>query len=391
MLRKGKFKLFSYIIDEYLLYYRSLNRKKKLLAFSIIETKEFQPLISILNKFLSKKYLNCYSIQLDVNEQDKNFLILNFEDNKKERIIKFFNLIRQKILGNGRDLHFLKGSDLEKRFKSIIIKEFASSSSILKNHDKIIIKNESKTTFYTFYFINLDKSENKITFIHNFLKLTRTFNQNGHLIFNIKTNFMNNIIVSPFFISKSENEDGQNKFEEELNEIYKYDLIEKQKIEKSKIYLILWRFNINNNRSYFFNNVYELFLDENQYNFKDLHTFNTQFESNLLKKKLKFKRLSKDLLFIEQDILFFTTSHFNPELLCKLLERYYSKYFIYFLLLNERDYNELIEIGTINLLDNVKVINPSLFSYLNLNEFKSKSLLKNTQVDGNILSRIVRM
>ena len=39
----------------------------------------------------------------------------------------------------------------------------------------------------------------------------------------------------------------------------------------------------------------------------------------------------------------------------------------------------VIKGGVVKVGDNIKVINPSLFSYLNLNELKSKSLLKNTQ------------
>ena len=91
MVRKGKFKILSYIVEEYLIFYTSLNRNKKILAFSIVETKDFYPLISILNNFLKKGFLNCYSIQIDISQRDNKFFILNFEDYRKERIIKFFN------------------------------------------------------------------------------------------------------------------------------------------------------------------------------------------------------------------------------------------------------------------------------------------------------------
>ena len=377
-------------MDGYLLFYTSLNRNKKILAFSILETKEFHPILAILNKFLCKRYLNYYSVQIDVNDRERNIIILNLTDNKKEGIIKLFNIIRQKINKNKIKIHFLKDNRLERRFKTILINEINSNSYILNNHDSIILKDEKTTIFYDFYIINLENFENKITFIQNFLKFTTNFNQTGHLVFNIEANYKNNLVISPYFISKRENYDSEHKFERELNSFYNYNLIEKHKMEISKINLVLWRSKLFH-KSCFFDDIHELFLSEEKYNFDDLSILNRQIESNLLKKEIKFKRLNKYLLFVEQEILIFTVSDLDYDIIFKILEKFSLKYSIFFLVLNERDYDEVAAIDYINLLENIKVMNPSMFSSLNLNKLKAHSLLKNTQVDGNILSRTVRM
>jgi hypothetical protein len=390
MLKKGKFKLFSYIIEEHLLFYKSLNRTKKILAFSIIETKGYYPLISILNKFLNKRFLKSFSIQLNVNDREKKIIILNFDEKKKGSIIRFFNLIHQKLSNAHEDIHFLKKKILEKTFLSILMNDFDSNVSISRIHDSITIKNDIESNFYYFYELSLNLLDNRSTFIHNFLKLSKNFNQSGYLIFNLKKDFNDNLIVIPLFIAIRNTHDPLNTFENQINKFYEYSIIKKQKIEVNEIHLILWRFNIFNNY-FLFEDVSELFKNENKYNFEDLTMFNSQFEYNLLKKNIKFKRLNKNLILIEHKALLFTAINMDYDLTLRILKKYCLNYFIFLLILNNEEYNLMLEIDEIQLLKNIKIMNPSQFSEIELEVFKNNNLLKNTQVDRNILSRIVRM
>lgn len=387
MARKGKFKILSYIVEEYLIFYTSLNRNKKILAFSIVETKDFYPLISILNDYLNKRFLNYYSIQIDISQKDNKFFVLNFEDYRKERIIKFFNLIYQKIIKSKSTYQFLRNKRLVKKYLDVLIRNFNTDISLLKKNDSIIIKDD----IFNFYKINLNNLENKNSFIHNFLKLTRSFNRNGHLIFNLNKDNSSNLIITAYFIDKRKNNKSNAKIENEINEFFNQYLLEKQKINLREIYSVLWRFKISN-KLFFFSNFSELFRNEKRYDFQDISKFNLQFEYNLLKKHIKFKRLNKNLLFIEQKALFFSTIHLDFELILKLLKRYCSKYLIYILILNERDYNILLRyLDKINLLENVKVMSLNDFSSLKIDVFKKNFILKNAQIDGDILSRVVRM
>lgn len=387
MARKGKFKILSYIVEEYLIFYTSFNRNKKILAFSIVETKDFYPLIPILNEYLNKRFLNYYSIQIDISQKDNKFFILNFEDYRKERIVKLFNLIYQKIIKRKSTYQFLRNKRLEKKYLDVLIRNFNTDTSLLKKNDSIIIKED----IFNFYKINLNNLENKNSFVHNFLKLNRSFNRNGHLIFNLNKDNSSNLIITAYFIDKRKNNKSNVKIENEINEFFNQYLLEKQKINLREIYSVLWRFKISN-KLFFFSNFSELFRNEKRYDFQDISKFNLQFEYNLLKKHIKFKRLNKNLLFIEQKALFFSTIHLDFELILKLLKRYRSKYLIYILILNERDYNILLRyLDKINLLENVKVMSLNDFSSIKIDVFKKSFILKNAQIDGDILSRVVRM
>jgi hypothetical protein len=91
MRRKGKFKLFSYLVDDFLIYYKSFNKNKKIIAFSIIEDGPFSPIFLILKHFLNLRFLEYFSFQIHNHE---NFLfILCFEDYSPSKILRYFNII----------------------------------------------------------------------------------------------------------------------------------------------------------------------------------------------------------------------------------------------------------------------------------------------------------
>lgn len=390
MVKKGKFKLLSYLIDDYLIFYKSLNRNKKIVAFSILETESYHLLITILNRFLNQRFINYYSIQININDMGKKVIFLNFEDKTKDSIIKLFNLINQKLNNCKSKILFLLKDQLEKIFLNIILNNSSSNIKISKMSDSILIKDEKSSTYIDIYDINLSNIDNKSTFFHNFLNLLNKLNRKGYLVINLKRDIQDNIIFTTNFVDMRNNFNSIDKFELEINKIFDYNLLEKKKCGLNNVFYLLWRFGISSD-SYRFNDFSELFLDEIHYDFKDLSKFNAKFEDNLINKHIKFKRLNQNLLFIEQHSLFYTSTNLDYKLILKILKKYYLKYFIYILILNDNEYNKLLKIEKINWLKKAKMLCPEEFLNFNFNVLRNNVLLKNTQIDGDVLSRVIRM
>jgi len=391
MVRKGKFKLFSYVVDDFLIFYKSLNKNKKIISFSIIESEDFFPLIPILNNFLKQRFLNYYSIQISPTKRNKKLFFLNFEDKKKDRIIKVFNLIYQKLNSFKNKLQFLVKDQLETTFLNIVFKNFSSNINGLKVSESLLIKDEETSRYIDIYDINLSNIDEKNNFFLNFINLLTKLNRNGHLIINFRRIFDDNIRFSTNFIDVRKELKDLIRFEVEIKNFFNYDIIKRKKIEFNKIFLLLWRYG-STDYFYEFNNYSDLFLDhKNLSDFKNIAKFNNQFEHNLVNKEIEFKRLNQNLLFINQHILFYTAPNLDYKVILRILKKYYSKYFLYFLIINEFEYSKLLEINGITMLDNVKLLSLNNFSDFNFNVFKNNHLLKNTQIDSDVLSGVIRM
>ena len=72
---------------------------------------------------------------------------------------------------------------------------------------------------------------------------------------------------------------------------------------------------------------------------------------------LNYYRLKPNLFFIEEKILFLILEDNNLKDIKKLLERFFSQYFIFILILNHKEYRKLIESKEVGLLDNLKILN----------------------------------
>ena len=130
MVKKGKYKLFSYFIENHLIYYKSLRENDKIIAFSLLELSNYKLIESILNDFLRKRIIQYYSIQIGTHEKSKKVLLLNFEEDNKENIIKAFNNVQQKLTYNEKPPKFYEEKTLEKMFLAILFQTFNSNTSI---------------------------------------------------------------------------------------------------------------------------------------------------------------------------------------------------------------------------------------------------------------------
>ena len=92
--------------------------------------------------------------------------------------------------------------------------------------------------------------------------------------------------------------------------------------------------------------------------------------------KLRFKRLNRNLIIIEQNVLFYSASILDSKLILKILKRYYSKFNIFLLILNDSEYDKLLKINKIDILNNVEVLDSNKFTKLDFKVFKDLSLKK---------------
>ena len=155
MLKKGKFKLLSYLIEEYLIFYKSQSKNEKLIAFAIIEVKTFSSLLPILKEFLKKQLITYFAFQLNVYDKNNKEVILSFEDTKKEQILKIFNIIQQKFQEQKIQHQFLSNKVLETRFMSILFEEKNSYVSILNKSNSLFITSKKEEKLLDFYKLKL--------------------------------------------------------------------------------------------------------------------------------------------------------------------------------------------------------------------------------------------
>ncbi|MFW9822701.1 MAG: hypothetical protein ACFFE4_07195 [Candidatus Thorarchaeota archaeon] len=351
------------------MFYKSLNKKRKLIAFAMFEADNINQIIPILNEFLQKRFIQYYSIQLNVLEDKKPLFLLNFEEIKKENIIRLFNIIHQKLIEENKQIKLHTNSSLEQSFLDILMKEIASQTNLIELNESILVKSNNASYRIDFFTVNIDKNDSQNTFIHNFLSIINNFNRKGYLIIQFLCNNDEDIRFSIYFTDYIINEENKLDLEKDINNLFNYDVIKKQKIKIKEFYSFLWRKGINDN---FYllkhhSNLFQAFPTHKSY---DLLAFNRDFEQRLLKNNIKFIRLSDYLLLIEDSFLFLSMLRIKSKFIKKIIQRYLSKYFLYILILNEKDTNKLLEVKKFTILHNFHVLNLEEMSKFNFNIFK---------------------
>ncbi len=378
MVKKGKFKLLSFLIENQLIYYKSLNKNKRLVAFSIIETNNLLKIIPILNDFLKKRFLFYYSIQINIPKKRRKLLLLNFVGNNKNRIVKFFSLIYQQISECDKSAKFLKNRYLKRQFLNVISNKINANINTMKLGDSLILKHDEDLQFLHFYQIYCPFIEKKSVSLHNLLKLLNNFNRKGFLIFNIKVNNKEELIYHAYFIDiKYEQNNNSLDIEKEVNSLFNCELFKNVELNLKHLYCILWRTNISE-IYYNLENGINLFLSLSQFNYQKLSKFNIQFEKALQLNQINFHRLNRNLLLIEDKILFLIFKDFHRDDILRLLEKFYSRYFVIILILNQDEYKKLLDVNKIKFLENLKTLNYMDFVKLNFSVLKNEYILKNS-------------
>ncbi len=370
MLKKGKFKLLSYLIEEYLIFYKSQSKNKKLIAFAIIEIKTFNSLLSILKEFLKKQLITYFAFQLDVYGKNNKEVILNFEDSKKEQILKIFNIIQQKFKEHKIQHQFLSNKVLETRFMSILLEEKNSNVSVLNKSNSLFITNKKEEKLLDFYKLNLHLVETKNSFINSFLNLINSFKRKGYLFFNFKLGSENDIKIASCFVDLREFNETRFELKKGVNEFFNIELLEQETMKIKNIFNCLWRLGITD-EVLTLENSENLFINDLNNTNSDFLQFINLFEEKLLKNDIKFLKLSKNLFFIDQQFVFLILNKLNSDFIYRIIENYHSKYRIYITILHESDYYQLLGIKSITQIEKIKILHPNEIQNLNYEVFKN--------------------
>ncbi|MFW9938503.1 MAG: hypothetical protein ACFFD5_12705 [Candidatus Thorarchaeota archaeon] len=378
MVRKGKYKLLSYFIEDSLIFYKSMKKSKSYVAFSVLRALNLINVIEILVDFLKRKILNYYSIQISLSENEENLLILCFQDVRKSTIIKSYNLIRERILETNKFSQFLSNKELENAYFNIIQGIKNPNIKICCKHNKIFIKSESTIKILECYDLDLKSYKKREPNLYFLLNLFKDCNKRGHFIFNFKSNDVCEILLSAFYVNKLKNEDDPfSNLDSEINRFFDENVLLKYNLCINDIANLLWRLKLSKNQFLSINPV-ELFNFKHKENIRDLDEFNIKFENKLNQSKIHFQRLSPNLLFIEQKVLFMTLLTLDVKLILNLSKNFYSKYKIYILFLDDEEYQRIEKVDKVKELDNLKILNYDDYNNFKIDIFKNELFLENT-------------
>lgn len=359
MTKKGRFKLLSYLVEENLIFYKSLNRSKKLYAFSIFKVSDFYRVIPRLNKFMKRGYFSYYAIQIDTTNQEI-LGILCFKANEKDTLVELFNLIYNKLIDYDNSIKFYEEKRLEDLFIKPLLENFDFNIRFNKKEKGILIQNHLIHRYLVFYKILCKSYDNIPKLIIQLTNLIKNLHQNGYIILNFK--YLNtNITLDAYFIHiMSENMSDQINFEKEVNTIFENNLLKNEEIDLSNVYRILWRLNLADSPHPYKMNKrgYSPTINPKILN---LQVFNLKFEKLLKSNKIEYQRINQYLTFIEQKIIFMILEKLDIKLILKVFKRFFSKYVIYILILDDDEYQKLLKIDKIKLLNNLKILNYTNF------------------------------
>ncbi|MHA1239660.1 MAG: hypothetical protein ACTSQU_02595 [Promethearchaeota archaeon] len=244
--------------------------------------------------------------------------------------------------------------------------------------NSLVLKCGDNLKFIQVHQIDCDNLKNQMIPLQSLLKALKNLNQKGYMIFNVRTNNREEIETNAYFLDiKHDLDSNVLNIDKEINQLYDCELFKNSNPNISNLYRILWRVNISDN-FYAINNDADIFYSLSYFNFQDISKFNTQFVKNLQLNNIDYYRLKPNLFFIEEKILFLILEDNNLKEIKKLLEHFFSQYFIFILILNQKEYRKLIESNEVGLLDNLKILSFKDFAILDFLELHKENLLKNT-------------
>ena len=177
--------------------------------------------------------------------------------------------------------------------------------------------------------------------------------------------------MTSYFAEKCEIDENSSDIDKTVNNFFHYDLIERQDLKIKTIFNFIWRLEITDT-FFFLNDFYGLFYTDKILYSLEVSEINELFKQNLLQNQIEYISLSKNLFFIEQSYLFLILQNLDCNYIHRVIEKYYPKYFIYILILNDLGYEEILKMKSIKSIESIKIINPLEIQKFNYEEFKRK-------------------
>ncbi|MHA1457392.1 MAG: hypothetical protein ACTSR5_15690 [Promethearchaeota archaeon] len=331
MTKKGKFKLSSFLVEDFLIYYRSINKNHKLNAFAVALVSDFQDILPYLIQMLRKRYINYFSVQINVVEKREDLIIINLYNDKKDGIIRSFHILYEYLNKKG------------------------------------LIKNQNEMKVFKLYELDF-KSENRSILVTNFINYLIDSELGGYFLLNVQFDEHDNIITRNLYINVSEKiqEDGTI-IEEKINDFFDQELLKNIKININDVFSILWRKPLSNKQLFTKLPDWGIQSDEKL----NLREIVNEIEYSLKEKNINFQKINPFLLFIEQNIVFLIAKEADINHISKILNKYYSKYKIIILIIEEEEYEKLYKIEKISQLKDLKIMDISTFSQFNYSTLKN--------------------
>lgn len=365
--KKGKFRLLSYLVDDNLIYYRSINKEKKILAFAIFEMLSYSPVNNLLQEFLKQGSILFYSIEINLITPDKNFSIICLKHENKSDIFKNFNSISDKLIQVSHSIHFLKEKNLEKKFLNILSFDINKNSLVSDAIGSLRVRNTTLKTL-NFYLVNYNKVSIPSDIIYQLIDYLRSLKRYGYLVFNFQI-INNKISAEIYFIDIIDDLNSHNSnIEIIINKFFNLEIIEKIRLETKNIFYPLWRYRLT--KSNFNQDISKISLYfEHYYNHKNLQNFNLEFKELLEANNIHFNQFSRNLFFIEQSTLVIILANMRFKFLLDIIKKFRTKYCLLLILLNDKDYEDLMQVENINNISNLTILN-----YGDFIQFDFKSL-----------------
>ena len=369
MSKKGKYKILSYFVDGDLIFYKSLNKNKVFIGFSIFYFNSIYSILPDMNYFLKKRLMNYYSLQIDLNK--RKFILICFEDTNKNKILKCHSIIYENLLKKNDSITFLKGKELENYFFNLTNESLNLNEIKKENDGSLSINNKETDIQIKYYKIKFDCISKKELFLDTFTSLTKNFNENMGIIFNFKIDRNNKIIFFPFIIEIQNKRNNHPNLDYNINTFFNNNMLEKKNLRINDIGLLLWRLPIDNEFFYLLDFT-ETFYLYKKYNLDDLTEFMYQIKDDLNNNEIEFTKINDDMLLINQKILFVLIIKQNLEFIKKIIKKFYDKYNIYLVYCNNAEYEKIAKIEELSSLNKIKIFNKNQFFEQNINIFRDK-------------------
>jgi len=368
--KKGKFRILSYLIDKSLIYYKSINKEKTILAFALFKLSGYYPADIILQDFLKRGLIIFYSIEINIIKPDEILYLLCIKSDNKGEIFKIFNSISYKLNQVDQSIHFFKDESLEKEFLKILSIDNDKNSLVSEALGSIQVKNDSTQKRLDFYVLNYDEIPEGDNLLYQFINYVGNLKRFGYLIFNFQ--LINDYISAEiYFIEFIEDLKSQiSNLEFVVNEFFGIDLLCKLKLEIKGIFSPLFRYRLMKN-NYASQDISKIQNLEYFYNYKYLLSFTDEFRELLEANSLEFHQFSQNLFFVEQTTLVIILATRQFKFLLNLIKKYRSKFYLLVIVLNSKGYYELMKMEKINTIPNLKIINYEEFCQFDLKTIKN--------------------
>ena len=366
MTKKGKFKLSSFLVEDFLIYYKSVNKNHKLNAFAVALVSDFQDILPYLIRMLRKRYINYFSVQINVVEKREDLIIINLSNDKKDGIIRSFHIVYEYLNNKCKIKCFYKNEMLKNIFLGLLTVDLNSYIKLIRPSNSLLIKNQNEMKVFKLYELDF-KSENRSILVTNFINYLIDSELGGYFLLNVQFDDYDNLITRSLYINvRDKIQEDETIIEEEINDFFDRELLKNIKINLNDVFSILWRKPLNKNKQ-----LFSKLPDWGIQSDEKLKEIVNEIEYNLKEKNINFQKINPLLFFIEQNIIFLIAKEADINHISKILNKYYSKYKIIILIIEEEEHEKLNKIEKITQLKDLKIMDMSIFSQFNYSTLKN--------------------